>query len=133
MSGDGQREPAAAARLVAGGRERDKRGRNAGGRVRRTTAKTMLGIPRPDALIPALDEGQLAALREVGREWDRVPADRKCGGGRCRSTRPWASTLKATEVRPALFTRFVPVAGQDGQLPPDDPQLRVVRSAIPVV
>ena len=25
---------------------------------------------------------------------------------------------EASEVRPALFTRFVPVAGQDGQLPP---------------
>ena len=28
------------------------------------------GTPRPDALIPAPDEGQLAALREMGREWD---------------------------------------------------------------
>jgi hypothetical protein len=25
---------------------------------------------------------------------------------------------EASEIRPALFTRFVPVAGQDGQLPP---------------
>jgi hypothetical protein len=32
------------------------------------------GTPRPDASLPALDEGQLAALREVGREWDRVSA-----------------------------------------------------------
>lgn len=30
------------------------------------------GTPRPGALIPALDEGQVAALRGVGREWDRV-------------------------------------------------------------
>jgi hypothetical protein len=33
--------------------------------------------PRPDALIPAFDEGRLAALREIGREWDRVSADRQ--------------------------------------------------------
>ena len=36
-----------------------------------------VGAPRPDALIPALDEGQLAALREIGRERDRVSADRQ--------------------------------------------------------
>jgi hypothetical protein len=36
-----------------------------------------VGTPRPDALIPALDQGQLAELREIGREWDRVSADRR--------------------------------------------------------
>jgi hypothetical protein len=76
------------------------------------------GTPRPDALIPALDEGQLAALREVGRQWDRVSAD----------PHVWRQALpvdpflgeypEASEVRPALFTRFVPVAGRGGQLPP---------------
>ena len=33
------------------------------------------GTPRPDAVMPALDEGQLAALREIGREWDQLTAD----------------------------------------------------------
>ena len=32
------------------------------------------GTPRPDAAIPPLDDGQLAALGEVGREWDRTSA-----------------------------------------------------------
>ena len=31
---------------------------------------------------------------------------------------PLGEYPEASEVRPALFTRFVPVAGQDGQLPP---------------
>ena len=76
------------------------------------------GTPRPDALIPALDEGQLAALREIGREWDRVSADPQVW----RQALPVDPSLgeypEASEIRPALFTRFVPVAGQDGQLPP---------------
>ncbi len=42
------------------------------------------GAPRPDALIPALDESQLTALR------------------------------RPALVGPGLFTRFVPVAGRDG-------------------
>jgi hypothetical protein len=33
------------------------------------------GTPRPDAVMAALDEGQLAALREIGREWDQLTAD----------------------------------------------------------
>ena len=33
------------------------------------------GTPRPDAMMPTLDEGQLAALREIGREWDQLTAD----------------------------------------------------------
>jgi hypothetical protein len=74
-------------------------------------------VPR-GSLIPALDEGQLAALREIGRQWDRVSAD----------PHVWRQALpvdpflgeypEASEVRPALFTRFVPVAGRGGQLPP---------------
>ena len=76
------------------------------------------GTPRPDASLPALDEGQLAALREVGREWDRVSA----GPQVWRQALPVDPTLgeypQATEFRPTRFTRFVPVAGRDGQLPP---------------
>jgi hypothetical protein len=33
------------------------------------------GTPRPDAVMPTLDEGQLAALREIGLEWDQLTAD----------------------------------------------------------
>jgi glycerol uptake facilitator-like aquaporin len=33
------------------------------------------GTPRPDAMLPALDEGQLEALRQVGREWDQTSAE----------------------------------------------------------
>ena len=32
------------------------------------------GTPRPDAIVPALDQGQLEVLGEVGREWERVSA-----------------------------------------------------------
>jgi amino acid transporter len=76
------------------------------------------GSPRPDAMIPALDEGQLAALRAVGREWDKVSA----------GPRVWREALpvdpavgayaKQGEFRPARFTRVVSVAGRDGQLRP---------------
>ena len=76
------------------------------------------GTPRPDAVIPALDQGQLAALREVGREWDRVSA----GPQAWRQALPVDPALgeypAASEVRPTRFTRVVPVAGRDGQLPP---------------
>ncbi len=74
--------------------------------------------PRPDAMIPALDEGQLAALRAVGREWDRVSTDQ----------RVWREALPVDlaagayagegEFRPARFTRVVSVAGRDGLLRP---------------
>ena len=72
----------------------------------------------PDALIPALDEGQLAALREIGREWDRVSADPQVWRQALPADPSLGEYPEASEVRPALFTRFVPVAGQDGQLPP---------------
>ena len=42
---------------------------------------------------------------------------RRCGGRRCRPTRPWR-VPEDSGVRPGLFTRFAPGAGQDGQLPP---------------
>ena len=76
------------------------------------------GTPRPAALIPALDQGQPAALREIGRERDRVSADPQVW----RQALPVDPALgeypEASEVRPAVFTRFVPVTGRDGQLPP---------------
>ena len=59
------------------------------------------GTPRPHALIPAPDEGQLAALREIGRVGPGYPLTRTCGGRHCRSTRPWASTPRpARSARP---------------------------------
>ena len=33
------------------------------------------GTPRPDALLPVLDAGQLAALRDVGGAWEPVCAE----------------------------------------------------------
>ena len=68
-------------------------------------------------MLPALDATQLAALREVGREWGRV----------CAPPQAWRRALpldpslgeypRASEFGPARFTRFVPVAGRAGQLP----------------
>jgi hypothetical protein len=75
------------------------------------------GTPRPDAMLPVLDQGQLEALRQVGREWDQDSAE----------PRVWRQALpvdpalgedpKAGEFRPARFTRLVP-AGPDGDLAP---------------
>jgi amino acid transporter len=80
-------------------------------------AQDYAGTPRPDAIYPQLDADQLAALREVGREWDRVSA----------SPQAWRQALPvdpslgeypdASEFRPARLTKFAPVAGQNGQLP----------------
>ena len=50
------------------------------------------GTPRSDALIPALDEGQLAACARSGASGTGYRPTRTCGGRHCRSTRPWAST-----------------------------------------
>jgi len=76
------------------------------------------GTPRPDAILPALDKDQLAALGGVGRQWDRVSA----GPQVWRQALPVDPALgeypTASEFRPARFTRFVPVSGRDGQLPP---------------
>jgi hypothetical protein len=76
------------------------------------------GTPRPDAMLPVLDEAQLEALRQVGHEWDQTSAE----------PRAWRQALpvdpalgeypKDSEFRPPRFTRLVPVAGCDGDLPP---------------
>ena len=76
------------------------------------------GTPRPDALIPALDEGRLAALREIGRQWDRVSADPHVWRQALPADPSLGEYPEASEIRPTLFTRFVPVAGRGGQLPP---------------
>jgi hypothetical protein len=91
-------------------------------RTTRTPAgeQDFAGTPRPDAMLPALDAGQLQVLRQVGREWDQTSA----------GPRVWWQVLpvdpalgedpNAREFRPARFTRLVPVAG-GGDLPPGSP------------
>jgi hypothetical protein len=75
------------------------------------------GTPRPDAVMPALDEVQLAALREIGREWDQLTA----GPQVWREALPVDPALggypKDSGFRPARFTRVVAVSGRGGQLP----------------
>ena len=57
-------------------------------------------------------------MGEVGREWDRVSADLQVW----RQPLPVDPALGEypadSDFRPARFTRFVPVEGRDGQLPP---------------
>ncbi len=92
---------------------RDGAGSRAGG-----SAGDSGGGPRPDAVIPALDEGQLTALRAVGRRWDKVSA----GPQVWREALPVDPSAGAYagegEFRPARFTRVVSMAGRDGQLRP---------------
>jgi hypothetical protein len=72
------------------------------------------GTPRPDAMLPALDEGQLEALRQVGREWDQTFAEPRVW----RQALPVDPADHRSKFRPARFTRLVPVAGRDGDPPP---------------
>jgi hypothetical protein len=81
-----------------------------------------VGTPQPAALIPALEEGQLTALRRSGASGTGCPLTGKSGGGRCRSTRPWAGIPRASEVLAVgmrawrgMETDACPV--QAGQLP----------------
>jgi amino acid transporter len=73
------------------------------------------GAPNPDVVVPKLDEQQLELLRRVGREWDRVCGDREVW----RQALPVDPDLGSypAEILPTRFGRFVPVAGEDGQLP----------------
>jgi hypothetical protein len=118
MCEDGQREPGSGGTAQRGRPGTGQARRDAGGESAPGDGQDHVGTPRPDALIPALDEGQLAALREIGREWDRVSA----GPQVWRQALPVDPFLggypEASEARPALFTRFVPVAGRGGRLPP---------------
>ncbi len=91
---------------------------DAGGESPPGDGRDHAGTPRPGALIPALDQGPLAALREIGRERDRVSADPQVWGQALPADPSLGEYPEASQVRPALFTRFAPVAGQDGQLPP---------------
>ena len=68
MSEDGQREPGSGGTAHRGRPGAGQARQNAGGESPSGDVQYHLGTLRPDALIPALDEGQLAALREIGRE-----------------------------------------------------------------
>jgi len=75
MSEDGQREPGSGGTAEPGRPGAGQARQDAGGENPPGGGQDHVGTPRPDALVPALDEGQLAALRQIGREWDRVSAD----------------------------------------------------------
>ena len=81
------------------------------------------GSPRPDALIPALDEAQAAALRAVGREWDKVSADPRVWREALPVDPALGGQAEEREFRPARFTRVVSVADRDG-----DGQLRPIET-----
>ena len=83
-----------------------------------TSADDHEGSAGPDAMIPALDEGQLAALRAVGREWDRVSAGPQVWREALPVDPAVGAYAEESEFRPARFTRVVSVAGPDGQLRP---------------
>jgi len=118
MPEDGQREPGRGGTAHRGRPGTGQARQDAGGKSPPGDGQDHAGTPRPDALIPALDQGQLAALREIGREWDRVSADPHVWRQALPADPSLGEYPGASEVRPALFTRSVPVAGQDGQLPP---------------
>lgn len=81
MPEDGQRGPGSGGTAHRGRPGAGQARQNAGGESPPGDGQDHAGTPRPDALIPALDEGQLAALREIGREWDRVSADPQVAAG----------------------------------------------------
>jgi amino acid transporter len=69
-------------------------------------------------LLPALDEQQLAVLRDVGREWDQVCADPEAWRRALPVDPGLGRYPDADEFRPTRFSRFVPVAGRGSDLPP---------------
>lgn len=72
------------------------------------------GAPSSDVLLPALDERQVATLRQVGHEWDRVSGDPRTWQ-RALPVDPDLGGYDAARFRPTRFGRFVPVAGLDRQ------------------
>ena len=68
MSEDGQRGPGSGCTAHRGRPGAGQARQNGGGESSPDDSQDHAGTPRPQALIPALDEGQLAALREIGRE-----------------------------------------------------------------
>ena len=74
--------------------------------------------PRPDAMTQALDEGHLAAMRAVGREWDKVSAGPHVWRGALPVDPAVGAYAEEGEFRSARFIRVVSVAAQDGQVRP---------------
>jgi len=116
MSDDSQRGPGSGGAANCGQPGAETTRQSPSGESPSGDGQGYAGTPRPDALIPALDDGQLAALREVGREWDNVCADPQVW----RQALPVDPSLGEYPklFRPHRFTRIVSVAGRDGQLPP---------------
>jgi G6PDH family F420-dependent oxidoreductase len=81
-----------------------------------TTGDQATGAPSPDALIPALDDRQLSALREVGRERDQVSYDPDAWRGALPLGPELGRYPAVAEIQPTTFGRLVPLAGRDGQL-----------------
>src|SRR5271167_4461668 len=75
------------------------------------------GAPNPDVQLPTLDQRQLNVLRRVGREWDRVCGEPELWRRALPVDPDLGSYPEAALIRPTRFGRFVPVAGQHGQLP----------------
>ena len=106
MSGDDQHWPES-----DGGQDHD--GSQAGG-----SGDDYGGGPRPDAMVPFLDEGQLVALRTVGREWDKVSAGPQVWRDALPVDPAVGAYAEEDEFRTGRFIRVVSVAGQDGQARP---------------
>jgi amino acid transporter len=76
----------------------------------RGDGQTAAGAPSPDALLPALDERQIATLRQVGHEWGRVRGDPRTWQ-RALPVDPDLGSYDAAQFRPTRFGRFVPIVG----------------------
>ncbi len=98
--------------------EHDSAQKTTGTEGRDTGEQDYAGTPRADVLFPALNESELGGLRDVGQAWGRSTA----GPSVWRRALPVDPALgeypTVSEFRPGLFTRFVSVAGSEGQLPP---------------
>ena len=100
------------------GREDDSAQKTTGTEGRGNDEQDYAGTPRADLLFPALNESELGGLREVGQAWSRSTA----GPSVWRRALPVDPALgkypTVSEFRPGLLTRYVPVAGCEGRLPP---------------
>ncbi len=86
-------------------------GRRSDGEVDRSDAAAS-GAPNPEAILRALDRGQIEALRRVGRDWSRAFGEPEAWHNAL-PVDPDLGTYPA-EIVPTRFGRFVPVAGLGG-------------------
>jgi amino acid transporter len=68
------------------------------------------GAPNPSAMLPALDERQISALRRVGREWGQVCGDPKVWRDALPVDPSLGSYPAPSEIQPMRFERFVSVS-----------------------